>query len=297
MDTFEEVILYTKEASGYENSADENIKREKKTLARKHPIKSILPDLSQTIKKIKTEVKMNGADNEYFSSPSTSSSHQQVDLSNSNIIFEDMNATSVQSNQHQYQDQEILDAVREISYEDSGINHEPKLILIDENSLKTALQILGTIQQDIKFLNDAVLTDNPMNKTSGFLIKKIASKEDLDILVHQLEDENKKLKLINILKLKGGMSGFHDDINAKVATIIYFLFDKEILKKMNWGAKNGVPRSDQLCLIDFPIIMEIMRAVLSKENEKGEAIFVDELKLRTAIQNVFKNHIHKNKHQ
>ena len=62
---------------------------------------------------------------------------------------------------------------------------------------------------------------------------------------------------------------------------------------MSSGLKNGVPRGEQIYLIDFPKITELMREVLSKTNGKGEVIVVEDSKLRLSIQGVFKNHIHK----
>lgn len=50
LDDLNAALAYTKASSGFENSADENAQKEQKLLKRKHPINSILPDLSQTIK-------------------------------------------------------------------------------------------------------------------------------------------------------------------------------------------------------------------------------------------------------
>lgn len=96
------------------------------------------------------------------------------------------------------------------------------------------------------------------------------------------------------MKMKGGMAGFHSDINAKVASVIYNLFDQHFLKNMSWGSKNGVPKGDQVCLVDYPVVTEIIRSILSKENENGDVVAVDEKIMRASIQNIFKNHIRKN---
>lgn len=96
-----------------------------------------------------------------------------------------------------------------------------------------------------------------------------------------------------MLKLKGRMAGYNDGIHARVATVLFVLFDEELLKTMSWGTKNGVPKAGQLCVVDYPKIIEIFRAVLSKENDKGEITVVDDEKIRHSIQSVFKNHIKK----
>lgn len=96
-----------------------------------------------------------------------------------------------------------------------------------------------------------------------------------------------------MLKLKGRMAGYNDDTHAKVATVLHSLFNDELLKTMSWGSKNGVPKTDQLCIIDYPKIVDVIRAVLSSENENGVlTVFSDHL-LRNSIQSVFRNHIKK----
>lgn len=74
-------------------------------------------------------------------------------------------------------------------------------------------------------------------------------------------------------------------VNGKILSILFFLFEKEYLKNLTWGQKNGAD-STKSALVNFPLFGVLMKQALEDSN-------VDPEKLRRAIQAVFKAHVKK----
>ncbi|KAL7037157.1 hypothetical protein ACKWTF_009095 [Chironomus riparius] len=314
-DTLDSAMSYTKNSSGFENSADEEVQRQQKQQARKHPVHTILPDLQKVVKRLKYDQNIETIEDPLdVSSPVDKMNEQQIDI-NQEVIDSYLSHTEhscpnifstsitnqqeipqsdlVDNNLSSIKQQEVPQNSQNINCFDSGINADsPRYVLVEEIALKIIIQSLDELKLAVKILTDAFMSGN-LDLSKNMLTKKVNSKEELELLSEQLQKDDYKSKMVNLLKLKGGMSGFTDETNSKVAAILYYLFDKSFLKKMSWGLKNGVPRGEQICLIDWPKITELMREVLSKTNGKGEVIVVEDSKLRLSIQGVFKNHIHK----
>lgn len=270
--SYEEAKKETKNLSDFGDTENEEIIKAQRALKRKHPVATLDTeqfDLRAEMKKAKCK------EIEVLSQPI----NEEVDEKRfNNEVGNEITGSSsfvyVNSN-------EWTDVEDEIDSESSKVENIP----CDSNSL-----IIIEMKKCMEMVKREILDEIQKNVrgASNQKFKKICSRDEFFKLIEDCNDPKFKQNLLHTLKMLPDTSGCYNKNHGRVATIMYFLFEKSfIMESLTWGEMKG-NSCGKICLVNYQPFYELVAQAMIYTVEDNDVI-PSAKEVRSSFQIFFKH--------